>query len=86
MRLLAKCKFLRATPFDPFGYTAERKEERALIVRYEMLVRKLLMHTTTENVAIALLLLRIPEGIRGYGYIKTKSVQKAKEKAAGVLS
>ena len=35
MRLLAKMKVLRGTPLDIFGYTAERRMERALIRQYE---------------------------------------------------
>jgi indolepyruvate ferredoxin oxidoreductase len=34
-RLLARMKVLRGTPLDPFGYSAERKMERALIRQYE---------------------------------------------------
>jgi indolepyruvate ferredoxin oxidoreductase len=41
-RLLAKLKGLRGTAFDPFGYTAERREERALIREYEGLIDELL--------------------------------------------
>ena len=33
--LLPRFKGLRGTPFDPFGYTAERRMERALIAEYE---------------------------------------------------
>jgi len=33
--VLARLKRLRGTPFDPFGYSVERKMERALIVQYE---------------------------------------------------
>ncbi len=41
-RMLAKLKGLRGTAFDPFGYTDERKVERALIGQYEVLVDELL--------------------------------------------
>ena len=37
-RLLASLKGLRGTPLDPFGYTAERRRERALIGEYEATV------------------------------------------------
>ena len=30
-----RLKGLRGTPFDPFGYSAERRMERALIAEYE---------------------------------------------------
>ena len=33
--VLAKLKFLRGTPFDPFGYSQERRTERKLIADYE---------------------------------------------------
>ena len=41
-RLLAKLKFLRGTPFDPFGYTEERRTERELIDEYEALLDEIL--------------------------------------------
>src|SRR5262249_39883443 len=37
-RLVAKLKFLRGTAFDPFGYSAERKTERALLRDYEVML------------------------------------------------
>ena len=33
--VLAASRWLRGTPLDPFGYTAERRMERALIAEYE---------------------------------------------------
>ncbi len=33
---------LRGTPFDPFGYTAERRAERELIAWYEGLIAQML--------------------------------------------
>ena len=52
-RLLAKLKCLRGTAFDPFGHTAERKQERALIGEYEALVDELLAGLTAANHALA---------------------------------
>ncbi|NIR60001.1 MAG: hypothetical protein GWO02_10985, partial [Gammaproteobacteria bacterium] len=37
-RLLARLKGLRGTGLDPFGWTAERRAERALIGEYEKTV------------------------------------------------
>ena len=34
-RMLAKLRFLRGTPLDIFGYSADRKLERDLIAGYE---------------------------------------------------
>src|SRR4029453_2763783 len=36
--LLARFKFLRGTAFDPFGYSTERRTERALVHDYEALL------------------------------------------------
>ena len=35
---LARLRFLRETPLDPFGYSAERRMERQLIKDFESLV------------------------------------------------
>ncbi|MEX5624249.1 DUF6537 domain-containing protein, partial [Pseudomonas syringae] len=37
-KVLAKLRFLRGSVFDPFGYTHERRQERALIERYESVI------------------------------------------------
>ncbi len=42
LKLMARFKVLRGTPFDLFGYTAERRMERALIKQYEKDMKVLL--------------------------------------------
>ena len=42
VRASSRLKFLRGTPFDPFGYTAERRTERKLIADYEALLDEVL--------------------------------------------
>jgi len=42
LRWLAKAKVLRGGAFDVFGYTEERRTERALIERFERRVGELL--------------------------------------------
>ena len=64
-KLLAKFKFLRGTAFDPFGYTAERKVERALIGEYEVLVGELLATLTATNHDLAVHLASVPDDIKG---------------------
>ena len=73
-RVLAQLKFLRGTAFDPFGYTAERKEERALIGQYESLVDELLAGLSPQNLDLAVKLASIPDDIRGYGHVKLANV------------
>src|SRR5438034_696850 len=55
-RLLAKFKFLRGTAFDPFGYTLERRRERALVREYEMMLEEVLARLSGENHHIAVAL------------------------------
>ncbi len=85
-KLLAKLKGLRNTAFDPFGYTAERKLERALIGQYESLVDELLGGLTPANHALAVKLASIPDDIRGYGHVKDAHLAKAKRKEANLLA
>jgi indolepyruvate ferredoxin oxidoreductase len=48
-KLLQKGKVLRGTPLDLFGYTAERRMERALIKEFELDVAEVLPLTTPET-------------------------------------
>jgi indolepyruvate ferredoxin oxidoreductase len=72
--LLAKLRFLRATRFDLFGYSAERREERALIADYEALCGELVAGLTPANHEIAVALAALPEKIRGYGHVKARHI------------
>jgi len=84
--VLAKLKGLRGTPFDVFGYTEERKMERALVKQYRDTVAGLLPKLTGENLAQAVAIASIPEDIRGYGHVKARHLKAAKEKEAKLLS
>ena len=56
LRLLAKMKRLRGTPLDVFGYTAERKMERALIKQYRSDMAEVLpkLDAQTRDAIVAL--------------------------------
>jgi indolepyruvate ferredoxin oxidoreductase len=84
--VLAKFKGLRGTAFDPFGYTAERKVERALIGEYRQTVEALLPKLNADNLAQAVAIASIPEDIRGYGHVKERHLKAAKEKEAALLA
>ena len=86
MGVLAKLKFLRGTPFDPFGRTAERRMERQLIADYETLVAEILDRLTPATHAAAVGLASIPEEIRGYGPVKEAHLAKAKAHEAALLA
>jgi indolepyruvate ferredoxin oxidoreductase len=85
-RLLAKLKGLRGTAFDPFGYMAERKQERALIREYEGLIDELLGGLSPANHSLAVKLASIPDDIRGYGHVKDAHLAKARRKQQELLA
>ncbi|WP_398474581.1 indolepyruvate ferredoxin oxidoreductase family protein [Tardiphaga sp.] len=78
-RLLAALKGLRNTPFDPFGRTSERRQERQLIDDYETLLRSRLGTMQGAQLPLLVKLATIPETIRGYGHVKHANIVKAAE-------
>ena len=85
MGALAKLKGLRGTAFDVFGYSAERKGERALIEEYRRTIENLLESLAAERVALAAEIAAIPEFIRGYGPVKERHLRDAKVREANLL-
>jgi indolepyruvate ferredoxin oxidoreductase len=84
-RTLARLKRLRGTVFDPFGYTAERRMERALIADYEKTLAELLERLTPANHHLAVGIAAIPEKIRGFGHVKKRSLKAARADEATLL-
>jgi indolepyruvate ferredoxin oxidoreductase len=84
-RLLARLRFLRGTALDPFGRTAERKTERALIGEYESLVAEILAGLTASNHELAVRLASVPDEIKGYGHVKDAHLAKARRKQDELL-
>ncbi|MFM8748413.1 MAG: indolepyruvate ferredoxin oxidoreductase family protein [Aestuariivirga sp.] len=84
-RLLAKFKWLRGTAFDPFGRSAERREERQLIAGYRALIDNLLQRPGLARSEAAMELASLPETIRGFGHVKQASIAKAKAREAELL-
>ncbi|MCC6778173.1 MAG: indolepyruvate ferredoxin oxidoreductase family protein [Hyphomicrobiales bacterium] len=82
---LAGLRFLRGTALDPFGYTAERRTERALIAEYEIMLDELLGRLDADNHHIAVGLAAIPEKIRGFGHVKMRHLKAAKADEAALL-
>jgi indolepyruvate ferredoxin oxidoreductase len=86
MRHLARCKRLRGTAFDPFGYSAERRLERRLIAEYEGVLDEVLQRVSAANHEIAVELARLPEQIRGFGHVKERHLAVAKERGSELLA
>jgi indolepyruvate ferredoxin oxidoreductase len=85
-RLLASLRGLRGTALDVFGYTAERRMERALIAEYERTVASLLESLSPGNHALAVQIAALPEEIRGFGHLKAKSAEVTRAKREALLA
>jgi len=88
-RLLAKLKFLRGTAFDVFGRTQERRLERALLAQYKANIDQALAVIASSRDAghyeAAVKLAELPEAIRGYGHVRARSVEAARQQEQGLL-
>jgi indolepyruvate ferredoxin oxidoreductase len=78
--LLARLRRLRGTPFDIFGRTAERRLERQLIVDYEAVIRDIAASLGPDNHALAVEIAEIPQQIRGFGHVKLRNLNAARER------
>ena len=85
-KLLARLKGLRGGAFDVFGYTAERRMERALVAEYRAMVEGLLPGLDAAGHATAVELAALPEQIRGFGHVKEKAVAEYRVRKAELLS
>jgi indolepyruvate ferredoxin oxidoreductase len=81
LQVLARGRRLRGTVFDLFGYTAERRAERALIAQYEQLVARVLAALTPANHHAGVELLTLAEEVRGFGPVKEAAMRRYHERA-----
>jgi indolepyruvate ferredoxin oxidoreductase len=85
-KLLAKLRGLRGGALDVFGYTAERRMERQLIVDYRKTVDELLAGLDGDNHALAVDIASVPEHIRGYGHVKERHLADAMKRQHDLLA
>lgn len=78
-RILASLRRVRGTAFDPFGYGAERRRERALASDYAALAGRIAEGLTPQNYDAAVALARWPDQIRGFGPVKAAAIDVAQE-------
>ncbi|MGC1505658.1 MAG: indolepyruvate ferredoxin oxidoreductase family protein [Sulfitobacter sp.] len=86
LRVMARMKGLRGTPLDIFGYTAERKMERALIKQYEQDMAEVLAKLTDQTREAIVALAELPKQIRGFGPVKQAAEAKAAKRREELLS
>jgi indolepyruvate ferredoxin oxidoreductase len=86
MRVLAKLRWLRGTWLDPFGHTAERRMERALIRQYEADMGRLLDRQKTLEPDALTALAELPLQIRGFGPVKAAAAEAAARRRDELLA
>ncbi|OAN94189.1 indolepyruvate ferredoxin oxidoreductase family protein [Sulfitobacter geojensis] len=86
LRVMARMKGLRGTPLDVFGYTAERKMERALIKQYERDMAEVLGQLTEQTRDAIVALAELPKQIKGFGPVKQAAETKAAKRREELLS
>jgi indolepyruvate ferredoxin oxidoreductase len=86
MGLLARLKALRGTPLDPFGYTEERRMERALIKQYEQDMAEVLPKLNDRTREAIVALAELPLSIRGFGPVKQANEAKAAKRREELLA
>ena len=84
--LLARLKGLRGTAFDLFGYTAERRMERALPGEYSAMIFRHLDDNKPLDVPRLVMLAKTAEQVRGYGHIKEGNVARYRQECARLES
>ncbi|MES0827203.1 indolepyruvate ferredoxin oxidoreductase family protein [Ruegeria sp. SCP11] len=85
MKLLARMKVLRGTPLDIFGYSAERRMERALIKQYERDIKEVSPLVTPQTRDAVIALAQLPLDIRGFGPVLQANEAKAAKKREELL-
>lgn len=83
--VLARFKFLRGTPFDVFGYSAERRMERDLIKQYEADLSAFAFSDGPADIAALQELAELPLKIRGFGPVKYSNYEKAAKRRLELL-
>jgi indolepyruvate ferredoxin oxidoreductase len=84
-RLLAPLKVLRGGPLDVFGYTEERRQERALVQDYQNTIAGMLPRLNAGNHPAAVAFAKVPEHIRGFGHVKARHLAAARTQWAQLL-
>ena len=73
--VLSALKGLRESPFDPFGWTLERRLERRLRDAYLEVIEKLTRGLCVDTLGDASKIAAAPLAVRGFGHVKTPSAQ-----------
>lgn len=83
--LLTKLKRLRKSRFNPFGWSAERRLERQLVVEYELTIDKLCSQINRDNARLAIAIAALADMVRGFGPVKLENVLAYRQKREPLL-
>jgi indolepyruvate ferredoxin oxidoreductase len=83
--LLARFKILRGSAFDPFGYSAERRDERRLAFDYISMIDDLCQRLDAASLGRATELAALPLEIRGFGPVKAAAIARYDEQRSNLL-
>ena len=85
LAVLARFKFLRGTPLDPFGHHAHRRLEREQISDYEALCEEIFDGLQADNLDTAVELASLPEHVRGFDSVKEEQLSAIRDKREELL-
>jgi indolepyruvate ferredoxin oxidoreductase len=85
-RLLAALKPLRRSRFDPFGWTAERREERRMRETFQAQLLDIAVALTPELLSNALRIASWPMDVRGFGVVRRTAIDRAQPEMIERLS
>ena len=85
-RALSALRFLRATPFDVFGYTHERRLERQLIRDYIKMIDGVLQNLDAAHHSLAVEIAALPMQLRGYGHVKMRHLDEMRQRRDTLLA
>ena len=84
--MLSRFKRLRGTIFDPFGHTAERRAERAMIIDYCAAIEQVSLALTPESLEAAIKIADLPDQVRGFGHVKEAAIRAYAAEMAAALA
>jgi indolepyruvate ferredoxin oxidoreductase len=85
LRLLAGARRLRGHWLDPFGHSAERRLERALVGQFAQRLHGLLPALTPQRLPLATQIAALPLRIRGFGHVKLANLAVVRAREAELL-
>ncbi len=80
-RVLRAARHVRGTPFDPFGWTAERKAERRFRAEYLSWVAVAVEHLTPATVDAVRAIVNAANDVHGYSHVRQSSIAAVREAA-----